>query len=140
MGLYPDVIMTPVHTLGVRTASDYATRHRKVILDGRMSLPELNWREPWPSPDKVQALISGGRWIVACTTKGCSNAPLTHPDWKVARCFECGAIYQDVIFPENIAEISALLVKRAYVANRNWVPGETIEELRAENIANGYGV
>lgn len=137
MGLFPDVIMTPVHTLGIRNAEEYATRQRQEIAKGRANLPALNWRNPWPSPDKAKAFISGGRWVVACTTSGCANAPLTHPDWKVARCFECGAVYEDVEFPEQIAEISALLVKRPYPANRNWTPGESVEELRAENAAFG---
>jgi hypothetical protein len=139
MGLWPHEIMTPVHTLGAATPRDYEAQQRQHIANGRARYPSLHWRDPWVSPDRVHAWIGGGRWIVTCTTVGCANAPATHPEWKVARCFECGAVYDNVIFPPNVDAIVDALLQRPVVATRSWCVDESVAQLLSENVAHGIG-
>lgn len=79
--------------------------------------------------------LNHGRWIVNCPK--CPMAFLEHltPDY----CTNCGTKIK-VIAP---SEKERLAVQHAVhlrpVENQNWVPGETIDNLTAENIAYGVG-
>jgi len=77
--------------------------------------------------------VSGGYWVVMCV---CGNAPSAHPDWHLACCFECGAIYRYLDVPIDRAEIESVLVRRP-MAHRHWVVGETVADLARENAAHG---
>lgn len=81
----------------------------------------------------VTARIDHGQWLFDCV---CGSGVLTHPAWKVGRCFGCGAVYTGVIFPEDgdRAEIETVLTARPRLANRNWFPWETVQALRDENV------
>lgn len=85
----------------------------------------------WPSDRTVHARVNHGRWVTDCLA--CSQSVFTHPDWRIACCGECGATYRDVQFPEHIHEITALLLQRPDRTKQNWEPGESIEQLVAEN-------
>jgi hypothetical protein len=57
-------------------------------------------------------------------------------------CLSCGnqdinGRWRAVVLPADPGAIEALLVKRPRLINRYWSPGESIERLRAENIALG---
>ena len=134
MGLWPSVIMTPVHVHGARSEREYEAIQRRLISQGRMAFPSLNWRDPWESADTTGVFIAGGKWLIRCE---CRNAPSVHPEWKTARCMECGAVYRDIEMPANASEIEAVLVVRPHPANRAWLWPESVEDLRAENIAHG---
>lgn len=88
------------------------------------------------------AFISHGRWVVGCLD--CSSAELaclTDPRFMCAECANVGNdhLFRRVIFPPNRAEIEAALLLRP-VANRNWMPPETLEDLLAENAEHHLGV
>jgi hypothetical protein len=80
------------------------------------------------------ARIEHGRWIADCA---CGSGVNVQPGWPEARCLGCGAVYSDVVFPLNRAAIEAVLVKRPGLANRNWWPSESLEDLERENDAHG---
>lgn len=87
----------------------------------------------WEPEIRPRAYVSHGEWKCDCP---CGNWPIADPDWGVAICFQCGALYRPT-FPPNVAEIEAILLKRPSTANQNWLPEETALELEAENIVHG---
>ena len=85
----------------------------------------------------VPARVDHGRWLVQCPT--CSSARLAHPD-RGFWCAHCGnptARGHDLVidWPARILTIELILSFRP-IENRWWFPGETIEELAAENAAH----
>ena len=95
----------------------------------------INWQ---PEGKALPAMVNHGRWIVKCPT--CNGAELVDPDMPIFFCYSCGNesngghVYP-VSFPQNWREIEAALIDRP-PANQNWLPGETIEDLRNENEEN----
>jgi len=83
------------------------------------------------------AFIGNGCWRIHCE---CGEATHTDPEWGIACCFGCGAIWTNVVFPENWRAIEDLLVQRRLQASRNWEAPETIETLTEEQIAHGEPV
>jgi hypothetical protein len=91
-------------------------------------------REPRESDERIAAHIGHGRWLVDCPH--CPHYVLmAWPKNERAFCTGCGTTYL-VDFPDDYAEVERILLFRS-VENRNWTPGETIAELRAENEAHG---
>lgn len=140
MPLAPTCLMGPrhIHPL-VNTASDYAQRQIEAIRDGRAKYPNLPWRDPIDYVGhSVFAYVTGGMWQVPCA---CGNRPSVSPEWKIARCFDCGFVYREhvIALPSSheVSEIERLLVLRPHLATRNWLPTETVADLRAENAAFG---
>lgn len=62
----------------------------------------------------------------------CGNGPATSPEWQIACCFSCGAIYRDIEFPGDVEGILSKLKVRP-MPNQNWFKGETVEKLEQEN-------
>ena len=87
----------------------------------------------WAAPGHVKLLahINHGRWLVHCAA--CPQAMWTHPEWKIACCTECGAVYEGIIFPFERPVIEQILLMR-WVENQNWEPGETVADLQRENM------
>lgn len=89
---------------------------------------------PHDVAEPISARVNHGQWVLMCS---CGAGVLTHPAWRVGRCFSCGAVYTDVVFPDDVAAVEAALVRRPLMENRNWVPGETAEGLQQESLDNG---
>jgi len=132
--IWPDEIMTPVHVHGVHDAGEYRVKQREYITFAKQKMPALKWRDPWVADEHPQVFILAGKWLVWCE---CGNYPSVHPEWRIACCFECGAIFQDLEIPSNASEIEAVLVKRPRAANRGWLPPQTVADLEQENKDNG---
>lgn len=88
----------------------------------------------------IPARVNRGRWLVSCDR--CSSAELV---WMLDTLFMCqncwnskhfGA-WRRVEIPDDTETIERLLLSRPR-ENQNWEPGETVEELRAENAAHGF--
>lgn len=92
---------------------------------------------PRMSIEVKTAYVGAGTWRIRCE---CGEAPSTHPEWKIACCSGCGWVYQDVVFPAQILEIERILLLRANYAHRNWLPLETVDDLKAQNIARGEAI
>lgn len=94
------------------------------------------------------AFMEWGRWIARCPRQvlGCSNAEHYGPDpvtqhvgglttsgFRCAHCrLECPSKW-----PAERAGIEAALAMRPIPATRNWLPGEDLATLLAENIEHG---
>lgn len=73
-----------------------------------------------------------GRWIVRCPARGCYSARQLNPGENF-RCDDCGH-GADVVWPPDTALIEHLLILRPDVTTRNWLPGETANDLWLENL------
>lgn len=127
----------PAEAHGVRTPEEYRARQRKQLIDGRRAFPERTWPDQWLVIDPAAAEVNAGRWIVRCT---CGNAPSVDPEWGLACCLECFAIFERVLFPDDRETGERLLMARPEMRNRNWLPHEGVEDLRLENLRHGHEV
>lgn len=139
MPLVPDYLLGPHHVHpGVNTEADYRRQQAETIARGRALYQNLPWRDPWRWTGSLPSVrVAQGAWQIECAT-GCGNFPSVSPEWGIALCYDCGAVYEDIMIPEA-AEIERLLVRRQRLANRNWLPGETVADLARGNAAHGLG-
>jgi hypothetical protein len=77
----------------------------------------------------VDARINAGRWIADCR---CNAGLPAWPSHDRVACPECGAEFL-VRFPPNWEGIEAALLLRRKVEERNWRPGETLDDLERAN-------
>ena len=92
----------------------------------------------WPALHRVTMatpIVRQGRWLITCP---CGNYPVYDPEWHLAVCFDCAAVYQ-VAPPPRWQEIEATLMRRPDVHTRNYEAHETLADLRRENDAHGLG-
>jgi len=81
----------------------------------------------------VDAYVNHGRWVADCPT--CASGLAVDPDAPEAPCLSCGSIHR-VRAPRVYKAIERALLVRP-VHNRNWLPGETVADIRTENMAHG---
>lgn len=127
------VIGSPRTAHGVDSEKAYRLAQERALSILITLHPHLEARMPWSTEQAAMPFVSGGRWVLRCE---CKNAPSYSPEWGVARCFECGAVFR-VNPPESWREIERVLLKRPEMRTRHWLPTETVETLIAENIAHG---
>ncbi len=93
-----------------------------------------------PQHEALPVSIIQGRWISRCP---CGGAAACHPAWSYAACLACGRSWTRVVFPtpEELAEIDAVLSERPARVGHviptpfySWEPGQTLADLRAENV------
>jgi len=95
------------------------------------------------------AWLHGGMWIAECPRPFCGNAEMFGQcrDGTVGglsgasfRCRieygGCGLVCR-AEWPPNMADIEALVMPRPVPATRNWLPGESLHDLLAENLEHG---
>ena len=85
------------------------------------------------------AIVDHGRWIAKC--QNCNGAENVSEDDPVMMCFSCGNEHLSgrlavVQFPEDRKEAEELLMARPKPM-RNWLPHETVDDLRNENRVHG---
>lgn len=91
------------------------------------------------------AYVNHGRWIVDCPF--CTSAQIAA---KTDHRFLCagdggcgnaqvGGAFVNVTWPKDTDKIEAVLCLRADPNTRNWLPGETVKDLRRENVEHGVG-
>jgi hypothetical protein len=78
----------------------------------------------------VEVRANHGRWIVLCPV--CGGAELASETVHRFVCIDCGAGPFETVWPADREQIEAVLMDRPE-ENRNWFPGETVDELVAEN-------
>jgi hypothetical protein len=88
-----------------------------------------------PKSAAIEVYAAHDRWIAECPD--CCGAQLASLNDRRFMCNNCGnamlgGLWRPLVWPKNHAEIDALLDARPNVENRNWNPGETIGDLRAE--------
>ena len=94
----------------------------------------------------MMALLNHGRWVVDCPADDC--VAVLFADRPACECRDvsvcdhpsipCGAPVE-ATFPPRRDDIDRLLNVRPRV-NRNWLPGETLAELKRENLIHGVGI
>jgi hypothetical protein len=103
-----------------------------------VELPRLDVVSGEPLP----AIVNSNRWIVECPD--CNGAEMAWKQWPLFVCATCwnGAAevpytFRPVRFPEYETAIERVLMARPVPATRNWLPGESVADLEAENAAHG---
>lgn len=99
-------------------------------------------RKPLSRAVRALARVDHGRWLADCPFDGCRSAQLVSPNDPRFFCPEClnaqvAGAFVAVEWPAEPEKVEALLARRPSPANRNWIPTETLADLRAENAANG---
>lgn len=120
----------------------------EVIDEGADFAPCAYWSAPVPLADALAAPLAPaelaihvyanqGRWIAECPDcRGAQIASATDYRFMCTVCANVAVegLWRPVIWPEEHAEIDAVLADRPQV-NQNWLPGETVADLEAENLA-----
>jgi len=83
------------------------------------------------------AFVNHGRWVANCPRwmDGCTEAHRVQPGDRFV-CANCGAV-GSVEFPVDLDLVEKLLAARPVPETRNWLPGETLDELLVENLEHG---
>ena len=92
------------------------------------------------------AYMNSGQWVVDCSADDCKA--VLFADRMACECRDqsvcdhpvvpCGAPIE-ATFPPRRTDIDRLLNSRPR-QNRNWSPGETLANLKAENLLHGVGI
>lgn len=91
------------------------------------------------------AYLNHGRWVVDCPADYCYAAYKVVGSALRCRCENddtCGHVGRcrtpiHIAFPDDAAEIKRITDLRPDRATRNWYPGETTDQLVAENMEHG---
>lgn len=86
----------------------------------------------------THAYANWSRWLWDCPV--CHAAQVCTPADPRGYCVECwnaGDGWWPVVFPAEFEQINMLLARRPEPRHRNWLLGESVTQLQAENIALG---
>ena len=81
----------------------------------------------------VAAYVNHGRWVADCPN--CAGGIACWAENPHGCCLDCFHVYR-VLFPDDRHEVEAALEARP-VKNRNWRPGETVDQLHTEALLLG---
>jgi len=87
--------------------------------------------------EALAAVVNEGRWIVECPyCSGAEFASETDPHFMCTACGNVanGSAWRPVTFPTALRDIEPALDSREQ-RHQNWLPGETVAVLLAENAA-----
>jgi hypothetical protein len=130
---YQDELDLPAGILDERRGYHLADE-AQVLEWRRLYCLRMHGREPEPSSTSVATRINAGRCLFDCPF--CKwNATMVTPTIETAVCLTCGRSFR-ADFPDDRTDIERVLLARPE-ENRNWSPGETVDQLRAENAAHG---
>lgn len=103
----------------------------------------------------MNAYYNYGRWVVDCPAPDCygalrvSEAPSVVSVWLSCDCQDeqacdhqqipCGHSFE-VVLPDERQEIEVVTGLRPRRANRNWLPGESVGDLKAQNLRHGVKI
>lgn len=90
-------------------------------------------------PGLAYAEANWGRWICKCPAGMCTNAVQVERRQERFECAGSGSCgwTSPIQWPADPDAIEMLLRRRPDAKTRNWLPGETLEDLLAENTAHG---
>lgn len=80
-----------------------------------------------------------GRWVARCPRQWCTNAMQVEPGDSAFICLGAGGCgwTAALVWPPDPPAIELLLMMRPVPRTRNWMPGESLEDLIAENARHG---
>ena len=129
------VIATPREGMArCGTHDAYERQHVAEMRAKRAAYPALGFRDPWPAAVTQPPFVAGGKWVLPCP---CGDAPMASPEWDEARCFACGAVYRQLLWPPDRLAIERVLLGRPRAMLRTWLPGETVADLMTQNGEHG---
>lgn len=78
-----------------------------------------------------------GRWVVMCASPFCTGAMQVYSGQMFVACGDCGWPIEELIWPVDPEGVETILLMRPDEKTRNWHPGETLQDLLAENVEHG---
>jgi hypothetical protein len=107
-----------------------------VAVQGFREAPAARRHELLELDTEVEAYVSDSRWVADCPT--CGGGIAAWPEHDRGCCLDCGSVVT-VMFPPagELAELERVLLARPR-ENRHWRPGETVADLKVENVTHGY--
>lgn len=90
-----------------------------------------------PKAEAIEVFVNHGRWIAQCPDcLGAQVASRNDPRFMCNNCANAAllGLWRPVAWPKDPAKIEALLEVRPHAHTRNWNPGETTRDLKADNI------
>jgi hypothetical protein len=134
----------------MRDATHYAPPGARSAAHGAEWCPSnpALWTAPVPfdpgvpvAGEPIEVFANEGRWIAQCPDRACRSAQLACKTDPRFMCHECAnrenaGKWLPLKWPRNVGKIEALLAKRV-VVNQNWLPGETLKDLLADNLEHG---
>lgn len=138
MGVVIRGLISGEHSTGGGYWEFVNARLTKMAARANATLPEIAIvYEAAPIP----AFVAQGQWVVDCPDCGRNRSMvwLTEPLYMCPACWNqaIGGDWRRVELPAEREHIEALLLARTLREARNWLPGETLDDLRAENEALG---
>ena len=111
-------------------------QYRATIIRHALQKHQIPDGGPDEKTEALKAFVNQGRWLVACPCGGAEYA--FEEGWMMCRsCFNGYLKHRirRVEFPDPAfrARLETLLAQRP-LENRNWTPGETLEQMGQENI------
>ncbi len=101
---------------------------------------------------RAPVYVNQGRWVVECDADNCRGAIDVSGRYIAGircdckdrtACYHkadpCGHIIR-LDWPADLEAIDRVLARRPDPSTRNWLPGETVEDLKAENLLHGMRV
>jgi len=96
-----------------------------------------------PMPTLAYAIVDCNRWLVRCPfcPAGVQYASTTDHRFFCVSCLNLAndGHWVRVVWPADREAIEQALVVRANLDQRNWILGETVDDLLAENVDLGVG-
>lgn len=80
------------------------------------------------------AFVNTSRWVAMCPR--CNGGIAAWPEHDDGCCLDCGAIVA-LVYPDDPTAGERVLSERPFQF-RNWLPGETVDALVAENVTHGW--
>ncbi|MEE8466452.1 MAG: hypothetical protein V3S68_08250 [Dehalococcoidia bacterium] len=114
------------------------------IKRGKSGLPPAPRYDGIAAGQPIDARVDLGRWIVSC--EDCGSGVCIEPDVPVFMCPKCdrSGKWRPVVMPSDREQIEEILLMRPGFResnlNRFWFPGESVNQLVMENVANGAAV
>ena len=128
------MLRRPFDVHGVSSPDAYRAFHAATLAAQRVRAPHRNLPEPWICLVPRDVYVTFGKWLIRCV---CGNAPSVSPEWRLACCLECGAVFESLSIPDDYQAIESMLLARPALVNQAWLQPETVDDLAAENAAHG---
>jgi len=124
---------------GTRTLEEHAHRNP----NGQLERDPPAEGPAAPNAKKAVAVVSGSCWIALCPS-GDGGAEFVNFEDPRFFCCNCrnrqwGGKPLRMVLPDPAVrlQVETVLLKRPDPATRNWEPGESVEDLKVENLSNG---
>lgn len=145
------VVSFEMHWLGQPFATVARSHYARRLAQKGIHLPPFPPASPLADVEPLSVWVHHNRWVVTCPDCA-TRARFSHDsrhyqfapsDPAIFFCLDCanalvGERWRPVVWPEQRADIEAILRARPMPEMRNWLPEESLAELIAENREHGH--